>query len=73
MRFYSYKAEDMVSVRSPLRTPKTKEKRGQPVVSGPTKDDNGDMDRCSYEVERDKHIAKIKELVKPMEQAAVSL
>ena len=68
-----YKAEDMDSVTKPLRPPKTKEKRGQPVVSGPTEDDDGDLDRCSYELERDKRVAKIKEIMKPIEQAALSL
>ena len=42
-----YKAEDMDSMLEPLKPPKTKEKRGQPVVSGPTNDDNGDLDMCS--------------------------
>jgi hypothetical protein len=68
-----YKAEDMDSVTSPLRPPKTKEKHGKHVVSGPIEDENEDLDRCSYELERDKRVAKIKEIMKPMEQAALSL
>ncbi len=35
---------------------------------------NGGVDsRCEYEVERDKRVAKIKELMKPMEDAAANL
>ena len=29
--------------------------------------------RCEYEVERDKRVARIKELMKPMEEAATNL
>lgn len=37
-------------------------------------EDNGDPDcRCPYEQERDKRVAKIKELMKPMEDAAANL
>lgn len=74
MRFCPYRAEDLEEVRSPPRSPKTKGKCDQAVLSGPTEHDNGDLDcRCSYEVECDRRIAKIKELMKPMEQAALSL
>ena len=35
--------------------------------------DDGDLDRCSYEVERDKRVTKIKKIMKPMEEAALRL
>ena len=35
---------------------------------------NGGVDsRCEYEVERDKRVAKIKKLMKPMEEVATNL
>ena len=48
--YLQYKAEDMDSVTKALKPPKTKEKRGQPVVSGLIEDENEDLDRCSYEL-----------------------
>jgi hypothetical protein len=32
-----------------------------------------DVDRCSYERQRDIRVAKLKEIMKPMEQAAMNL
>ena len=39
----------------------------------PAQDDNGDVDRCEYELERDKRVAKLREMMRPMEQASMSL
>jgi hypothetical protein len=36
-------------------------------------DSNGDLDKCEYELERDKRVAKLRELMRPMEQASMSL
>jgi hypothetical protein len=41
-------------------------------ISG-AQDDNGDVDKCEYELERDKRVAKLKELMKPLEQASMTL
>ena len=40
---------------------------------GPTEGEEGILDRCEYEVERDRRVAKIREFMKPMEQASQSL
>ena len=45
----------------------------RPLKTKKKKDDDGDLDMCSYKLDRDKRVAKIKEIMKPMEQAAVSL
>lgn len=45
----------------------------QIVCTSPTEDVDGDLDNCSYKEERNKHVAKIKELIKPLEQTSIEM
>lgn len=62
-----------VSTTSPTMRACTTEVSGQVAGLGPTEGDEGILDRCEYELERDRRIAKIREFMKPMEQASQSL
>ena len=47
------------------------ERNGGSII--PAQDDNGDVDRSSYELEHDRVVARLKELMRPMEQASKTL
>ncbi len=51
----------------------TTELSGQVAGVGPTEGDEGILERCEYELQRDRRVAKIREFMKPMEQASQSL
>jgi hypothetical protein len=51
----------------------TKDGIGQCGSISGAQDDNGDEDKCEYELERDKRVAKLRELMRPMEQASMNL
>jgi len=57
-------------MQSPLISPWIAEKGCQIARTSPTKDSDGDLDKCSYEQEGEKHVAKLKELMKPMEEVS---
>lgn len=46
------------------------ENTAQTTLACRDEDAHGGEDRCSYEEKRDKRVAKMKELMKPLEQAS---
>ena len=51
----------------------TKDGVGQCGSISGAQNNNGDEDKCEYELERDKRVAKLRELMRPMEQASMNL
>ena len=51
----------------------TKDGVGQCGSISRAQDDHDDHNKCEYELERDKRVAKLRELMRPMEQASMSL
>jgi hypothetical protein len=62
-----------LSTPSHSMMPCTKDGDGQCGTISRAQDDHGDVDKCEYELERDKRVAKLRELMRPMEQASLSL
>jgi hypothetical protein len=51
----------------------TKDGVGQCGSISRAQDDHGNHNKGEYELERDKRVAKLRELMRPMEQASLSL
>ena len=63
----------MDSVRSPMKPPLTADETCQNARACLDKEDDGDPDRCSYEKQRDKRVAKMKEMLRPVQKTSKEL
>lgn len=63
----------MDSGRSPTKPPLSAELRCHNAHACLDKEDDEDPDRCSYEKQRDERVAKMKKMLKPVQQASNQL